>query len=63
MDLTKRDFDEAYAKHKAQQGGAKEDYFALISLTREFDKAPEQVSRAVDHLVATVPNCNNSKRG
>src|SRR2546430_426900 len=47
MDITKRDLDEAYAKHKAQLGGAKEDYFALLYLTREFDKAPDQVSRHI----------------
>src|SRR5262249_38458327 len=47
MDITKRDLDEAYAKHKAQQGGAREDYFALLYLTRECDKARDQVFRHI----------------
>ena len=47
MDITKRDLDDIYAKHKAEQGGVKEDYFALLYLTREFEKTPDQVSRHI----------------
>lgn len=45
MGITKSDLDEAFARHKVQHGGAKEDYFALLYLTREFEKAPDQVAR------------------
>ena len=44
MGITKRDLDKAYAEHKAQYGGSKEDYFALLYLMREFDKSVDQVA-------------------
>jgi hypothetical protein len=47
MGITNRDLEQAYEQHKAQYGGSKEDYFALIYLTREFDKSPEQVTRHI----------------
>jgi YHS domain-containing protein len=47
MGITKRDLEQTYAQHKAQYGGSKEDYFALIYLTREFDKSPDQVARHI----------------
>jgi len=47
MGITKHELDEAYAQHKRQHGGSKEDYFALLYLTREFEKTPEQVARHV----------------
>ena len=47
MGITKRDLDKAYAQHKAQYGGSKEDYFALLYLTREFDKSLDQVARHI----------------
>ena len=47
MDITKRDLDQAYAQHKAQYGGSREDYFALLYLTRQFEKTPEQVARHI----------------
>jgi hypothetical protein len=30
MGITNRDLEQAYAQHKAQYGGSKEDYFALL---------------------------------
>lgn len=47
MGITKRDIDQAFAEHKAQYGGRREDYFALLYLTREFDKSVDQVARHV----------------
>lgn len=47
MGITKRDLDQAYADHKERYGGRKEDYFALLYLTHEFEKSPEQVARHV----------------
>lgn len=47
MGITKRDLEQAYAEHKAQYGGSKEDYFALLYLAREFDKSPDQVARHI----------------
>jgi hypothetical protein len=47
MGITKRDLEQAYVQHKAQSGGSKEDYFALLYLTREFDKSPDQVARHI----------------
>jgi hypothetical protein len=37
MGITRHDLKQAYAQHKAQYGGSKEDYFALLYLTREFE--------------------------
>jgi YHS domain-containing protein len=45
MGVTNRDLEQAYAQHKEQYGGRKEDYFALLYLTREFEKSPDQVAR------------------
>ena len=47
MDITKRDLEQAYAQHKAQYGGSKEDYFALLYLMREFEKSPDQIARHI----------------
>jgi YHS domain-containing protein len=47
MGITNRDLEQAYAQHKEQYGGRKEDYFALLYLTREFDKSPDQVARHI----------------
>ena len=47
MGITNRDLEQAYAQHKVQYGGSKEDYFALLYLTREFDKSPDQVARHI----------------
>lgn len=47
MGITYRDLEQAYAQHKAQYGGSKEDYFALLYLTREFEKSPDQVARHI----------------
>jgi YHS domain-containing protein len=47
MGVTNRDLEQANAQHKAQYGGGKEDYFALLYLTREFDKSPDQVLRHI----------------
>jgi AIPR protein len=44
MGITNRDLDQAYAQHKVQYGGRKEDYFALLYLSREFDRSPDQVA-------------------
>ena len=38
MGITNRDLEQAYAQHKEQYGGQKEDYFA------EFDKIADQVA-------------------
>ena len=47
MGITNRDLEQAYAKHKEQYGGKKEDYFPLLYLTREFDKNTDQVARHI----------------
>ena len=47
MGITNRDLDQAYAQHKFQYGGSKENYFALLYLSREFDKSPDQVARHI----------------
>lgn len=47
MGITNRELEQAYAQHKVQYGGRKEDYFALLYLTREFDKSPDQVARHI----------------
>jgi hypothetical protein len=47
MGITKRDLDQAYALHKATYGGRKEDYFGLLYIAREFEKAPERVAAHV----------------
>jgi YHS domain-containing protein len=44
MGITKHDLEQAFAQHKAQYGGSKEDYFALLYLMQEFDKSPDQVA-------------------
>src|SRR5690348_7278826 len=47
MGITSRDLELAYAQQKTLYGGSKEDYFALLYLTREFDKSPDQVARHI----------------
>ena len=47
MGITNPDLEQVYAQHKAQFGGSKEDYFALLYLTREFEKIPDQVVRHI----------------
>ncbi|WFU25126.1 AIPR family protein [Bradyrhizobium sp. CB1717] len=47
MGITNRDLDQAYELYKTQYGGRREDYFALLYLTREFDRIPEQVARHI----------------
>ena len=44
MRITRKDLDKAHAQYSARYGGKKEDYFALLYLTREFDKSPDQVA-------------------
>ena len=47
MGISKIDLDQDFAQHKAQYGGSKEDYFALLYMTREFDKLPDQVAHHI----------------
>ncbi|MRG95720.1 AIPR family protein [Polyangium spumosum] len=47
MGITKRELDQAYAQYKSRYGGSREDYFALLYLTREFEKTSEQVARNI----------------
>ena len=47
MSITRRDLEQEYAALKAQYGGRKEDYFALLYLMREFEKSPDQVARHI----------------
>src|SRR4051812_18593073 len=47
MGITNRELEQAYTQHKEQYGGRKEDYFALLYLTREFAKLPDQVARHI----------------
>lgn len=58
MGITKRDLDHAYGQYKAQYGGSKEDYFALLYLTREFDKSPDQVARHIAFEEDTADGIN-----
>jgi hypothetical protein len=44
MGITNRDREETYAQHKMQYGGRKEDHFALLYLSQEFEKSPDQVA-------------------
>ena len=47
MGITKLELDTAFAQHKAQYGGTKDDYFPLLYLSRGFDRTPDQVARHV----------------
>lgn len=47
MGISKRDLDQAFAQHKAKFGGGKDHYFALLHLTREFEKTPEQIAHHI----------------
>ena len=47
MGITNSELDEAYLQHKEKYGGRRDDYFALLYLTREFDKLPDQVARHI----------------
>ena len=47
MGITKHDLDQAFAQHKAQYAGGREDYFALLYMAREFEKIPEQLANHV----------------
>jgi hypothetical protein len=54
MGITNRELEQTYAQYKAQYGGGKEDYFALLYLTREFEKSPDQVVRHIAFGKATA---------
>jgi hypothetical protein len=47
MGITNRDVEQTYAQFKTQYGGSRDDYFALLYLTREFDKSPDHVARHI----------------
>src|SRR5690348_9904321 len=47
MGITIQDLEHAYAQYKAQYGGTKEDYVALVYLMREFDKPADMVARHI----------------
>jgi hypothetical protein len=47
MGITQQDLEQAFSGYKDQYSGKKEDYFALLYLTREFEKTPDQVARHI----------------
>lgn len=47
MGVTGHDLEQAYAQYKTKYGGTKDDYFALLYMTREFEKSPDQVARHI----------------
>lgn len=47
MGITKRDLELAAEKYSGQYGGSKDDHFALLYLSREFEKDSDQLARHV----------------
>ncbi len=47
MGVTRRDIDTAVAQHKGRFGTKREGYFALLYITREFERTVDQVARHI----------------